>query len=93
MHDLGLRFEIVRNAVVNYGALFHQKNARTQLECRFDILLDQKDRHAGLINAVDLAPDLLDQPRHDALVRLIQDDQLGAHHKTARNREHLLLAA
>ena len=58
MHDLGLRFEIVRNAAVNYGTLFHQKNARAQLECRFDILLDQKDRHAGLINAMDLAPDL-----------------------------------
>src|SRR5262249_10305174 len=55
--------------------------------------LDQQDRDAGLIDAVDLAPDLRDEPRHDAFGRLVEDQELRPHHQTAGDGEHLLLAA
>ena len=47
----------------------------------------------ALVDAVDFAPDLRDQARHDPLGRLVENDQLGPHHQAARDREHLLLAA
>ena len=47
----------------------------------------------ALVDAVDLAPDLRNQARHDAFGRLVEDDQLRPHHQAARDREHLLLAA
>src|SRR6266446_9336927 len=92
VHDLGVRFEIARGATVDDGALFHQEYARAELERGFDVLLDQEDRHASLVDAMDYAPDLRNKPRHDAFGRLVQDDQLGPHHETARDCEHLLLA-
>src|SRR5450631_2170529 len=93
MHDLGVRFEITRGATVDDGAFFHQEYARAELERGFDVLLDQEDRHASLVDTMDFAPDLRNKPRHDAFGRLVQNDQLGAHHETARDGEHLLLAA
>src|SRR5713101_6703434 len=93
MHDLGLRSEILRSAAVDDDALFHQKNARAQLERGLYVLLHQKDRDPALVDTMNLAPDLRDEPRHDALRRLVQDDQPGPHHQAACDREHLLLAA
>ena len=47
----------------------------------------------ALVDAVNFAADLRDQPRHDAFGRLVQNDQLRPHHQAAGDREHLLLAA
>src|SRR5947209_4861310 len=93
MHDLGLRFEILRSAAIHNSALFHQEDARAQLERGRHVLLDQQDRDARLVDTMNLAPDLRDQPRHYALGRLVQDEQLGTHHQAACDRKHLLLAA
>src|SRR6266540_3942534 len=93
VHDLGMGFQVMRGTAVDDGAFLHQEHARAQPQRGLDVLLDQQDRHPGLIDAVYLAPDLRDQPRHDAFGRLVEDDHLGAHHQAARDGEHLLLAA
>src|SRR5262249_12354003 len=93
MDDFRLRLEIVRAARMDDRALFHQKHPRAQLERGVDVLLDEQDRDAGLVDAVDLPPNLRAEPRHDSLGRLVEDDQLGPHNQAARDREHLLLAA
>src|SRR5262249_14355548 len=92
MHDLGLGFEILRGAVIDDTAFLHQEDARAQLERSRYVLLHQQDRDAALVDAMNLAPDLRDEPRHDALGRLIENNELGAHHQAARDRKHLLLA-
>src|ERR1700690_2877198 len=93
MHDFGLTFEVMGSARMDDGALFHHKHVLAELEGRFDILFDQQDRYAALIDAVDFAPDMRYQPRHDALRWLVENDQPGAHHQASRYREHLLFAA
>src|SRR6476619_3982437 len=55
MHDFRLRFQFLRRTGTDDGALLHQENTRAQLECSFDVLLDQQDRHPRLVNAVDFA--------------------------------------
>ena len=42
---------------------------------------------------MDLASDVGHQLRHDALGRLVENDQLRLHHQAARDRQHLLLPA
>src|SRR4249919_2536802 len=93
MHDFGLTLEVMGSARINDGALFHHKHVLAELERRLDILFDQQDRNAALVDAVDLAPDVRNQPRHDAFRRLVENDEPWAHHQAARYREHLLLAA
>src|SRR5436309_2254534 len=65
VHDFGLGLELMGSTRMDDSAFFHEKHLRTELESCLDILLDQQDRHAALIDAMDLAPDLRDQPRHD----------------------------
>src|SRR6516165_5389546 len=93
MHDFRLGLEFVGCTRMYDGALLHQKHVRTELECGFDILLDQQDRHAFLIDAVNFAPDLRYQPRHDPFGRLVKNDKARAHHQAAADRQHLLLTA
>src|SRR5439155_3077063 len=64
-----------------------------QLQGGLDVLLHQQDRDAGLVDAMDLPADVGHQLRHDALGRLVENDQLRLHHQAARDREHLLLPA
>src|SRR5262245_61955128 len=87
MHDLRLRLEIVRLTAVDDGTLLHQEHARAQFQRGLDVLLDEEDGNAGLVDAVNLAPDLRDEARHDALGRLVEDDQLRPHHQAAGNGE------
>src|SRR6516165_6990718 len=93
MHDLGLQFEILRITAIDDAAFFHQEDARAQLERGFYILLDQQDRYAVLVDTMNLAPDLRDEARHNALGGLVEDDQPGPHHQAARDSKHLLLTA
>src|SRR5262245_64829739 len=58
MDDLGLGLQLMGGTVVDDGALLHEEHTRTQLQRGLDVLLDQQDRHAGLVDAVDLPPDL-----------------------------------
>src|SRR6516162_288901 len=92
MDDFRPRLELVRGSGIHDSSLFHQEHAWAQLERGLDVLLNQQDRDAGLVDAVNLAPDLRDQTRHDAFGRLVEDHELGPHHQAARDGEHLLLA-
>src|SRR5919197_4783664 len=56
LHDLRPGFQILGGTIVHDGALFHQEHARAQPQRGLDVLFDQQDGHAGLVDAVDLAP-------------------------------------
>src|SRR5437868_14222027 len=92
MHDVRLRFQLMRGPAVDDGPLLHEKHARAELERGIHVLLDEKDRNPALIDAMNLAPDLRDEPRHDAFRGLIKNNKLRLHHQAAGNGEHLLLA-
>src|SRR6185369_352021 len=51
MHDFSLRLQFLRRAGMDDGALLHQKHTWAELERRFNILLNQQDRHSGLVDA------------------------------------------
>ena len=78
---------------MNDGAFLHHEYARAELERGLDVLLDQQDRYAALVDAVNFTADLRNQTRHDAFGRFIKNDELWPHHQAAGNREHLLFAA
>src|SRR5437764_5855129 len=48
VNDFSLRLQFLGCAGMDDGALLHQKHTWAELECRFDILLDQQDRDPGL---------------------------------------------
>src|SRR6476469_3566177 len=73
MDDFRLRLELMRGSGIHDSSLFHQEHAWAQLERRLDVLLNQQDRDARLVDPVNLAPDLRHQTRHDALGRLVED--------------------
>src|SRR3546814_6907121 len=93
MDDLRLPADLVRGAVVDDGTLRHDDDAPAHAERRLDILLDQQDRDAGVVDLLDLAPDIGDEAGHDPLGRLVEDEQLWTHDEAAGDRQHLLFAA
>ncbi len=58
-----------------------------------EILLDQQDREALLLQRADRAADLLNDDRRKTLRRLVEQQQARAGAQDAPDREHLLLAA
>jgi hypothetical protein len=76
-----------------HHALFDEVDPPRRFERQRDILLDQQHRHPlGVQHRDDLA-DLRDHPRHQALGRLVEQDDLGLEHHRPGDGEHLLLAA
>ena len=67
------------------------RSARSQRP--FDVLLDQQQRRALVAQAAEQLAHLLDQHRHDALRRLVEQDHLRLGDHGAGDRQHLLLAA
>src|SRR5581483_5839726 len=78
---------------MNDGAFFHEEDTLAKLQRRLNILLDQQNGDTTLIDAMDLASNLGDKSRHDALGRFVENDELRPHHQAARDGEHLLLTA
>src|SRR2546429_438849 len=60
---------------------------------KLPVLLDEQDGHAVPLEDVDDLPDLRDHPRHEALGRLVQQDDARLQHHRAGDGEHLLLAS
>src|SRR5579864_4905071 len=58
-----------------------------------EVLLDQQDREALLLQRADRAADLLHDDRRKTLRRLVEQQQARAGAQDAPDREHLLLAA
>src|SRR6185369_6087074 len=58
-----------------------------------DVLLDQDDRGALGVEALDHAEHFLDDGGRQAQRGLVEHDELGLAHQAAADREHLLLAA
>src|SRR5512145_754235 len=58
-----------------------------------EILLDEQNGEAFLLELGDGAPDLIDDHRREALGRLVQQEQARAGAQDAADGEHLLLAA
>src|SRR5258705_13242707 len=68
-------------------------SALRDLERDGDVLLDEEDRHAALVEEADGAQDFLDHHGGEAERGLVEHDQLGGAHEAAADGEHLLLAA
>src|SRR5665213_3956818 len=49
MHDRGLRFQFLRSAGIDHGALFHKEHPRTELEGGLYVLFHQQDRNPALV--------------------------------------------
>src|SRR5690242_1973366 len=58
-----------------------------------EILLDEQDREAALLERADRAPDLLDDDRRQSFRRLVQQQEARARTQDAPDGEHLLLTA
>src|SRR3954468_1169156 len=63
------------------------------LERYGDVLLDQQDRHAALVQHMDGAQHFLHHERREAERGLVEHDELRRTHQAAADGEHLLLAA
>jgi hypothetical protein len=62
-------------------------------ECLEDVLLDEEDRHARVVDVLDDLEDVGDEDRGEAERRLVQHEEARLPHEPARDRGHLLLAA
>src|SRR5882672_5411638 len=67
--------------------------AARDLEREGDVLLDQEDGEAALVQDADGMQYLLHDQRREAERGLVEHDQLGVAHQAAADGEHLLLAA
>src|SRR2546427_8202998 len=64
-----------------------------EVEGELDVLLDQKNRLAFLLQAQEGAADLRDDQRCKSFGRLIHQQHARVSHQRAADREHLLLAS
>ncbi len=58
-----------------------------------DVLVDQQNRQAALLQPLQARPDLRPHERRQSLRGLVEDEQRGIRHEGASDRQHLLLAA
>ena len=81
------------DCMMAHRALLHEVDALARLQRQRHVLLDQQDGHALAMQHVDDLLDLADHARHQALGRLVEQDDLGLQHHGPADGEHLLLAA
>src|ERR1700760_4160845 len=68
------------------AAAVHDRNRLSQIAREFEILLDEQDRHIPACpQQLDYASNLLDDAWLNALGRLVQKQQAGAHHQRPGN--------
>src|SRR5438552_3433994 len=91
--DGGVGAQRRRGPVVADGALLHDVHAVRDVERERYVLLHEQDGHALLVKDIDDLADLRDHARHEALGRLVQQDDARLEHHRARDGEHLLLAS
>ena len=79
--------------MVLHRALLHDVAAARGVEGQGDVLLHEQDGHPILVKPVDDVADLAHHPGHEALRRLVEEDDPRVQHHGARDGQHLLLAA
>src|SRR5512135_1675398 len=77
-------FDVGGGASVPDGALLHDVDALARFQRQRHVLLDQEDRDALLVQHVDDIADLRHHPRHQALGRLVEQNDLRLQHHGAR---------
>ena len=75
------------------AAVLQHVGAVRDLERHRDVLLDQQDGEAALVEQADGVQHLLHHQRREAERGLVEHDELGRAHQAAADGEHLLLAA
>src|SRR5438128_407707 len=85
--------ELAARAAHDDAAVLEHVGALRDLERHGDVLLDQQDGEAALVEEVDGAQHLLHHQRGEAERGLVEHDELGRTHQAAADGEHLLLAA
>src|SRR5438132_8154697 len=93
VNDRLVRPELAGGTAVPDLALLHDVHARADLQGERHVLLDEENRQTVPAQHVDDLPDLGDHAWHQALRRLVEQDDLGLERHRTRDGEHLLLAA
>src|SRR5215470_5548347 len=85
--------EVVRSALVDDLSLAHHVDAIRDAQGQVIVLLDQQDRQALALEALEDAADLPHDDRRQSLGRLIQQEHPAIREERATERQHLLLPA
>src|SRR5258708_7404548 len=85
--------DLVRSPREANLALVHDVMAVADRKSGAQVLFDQQDGEAFLLETAQHPDDLLDDHRREPLGRLVEHQQRRIEHQRARNRQHLLLAA
>src|SRR5215475_2401368 len=85
--------ELGRGGVVADDALFHDVDAVGCLQRERDVLLDEQDGHAFLVQHVNDLANLGDHARHEPFGGLVEQDDARLQHHGPGDGQHLLLAA
>src|SRR5215470_1667968 len=85
--------ELGRRAGPDHAALLDDVMPVRDARERLEVLVDDEDRQARCLEALDCAVDLDAHERREPLGRLVEDEELRVGHERAADREHLLLAA
>src|SRR3989454_2298603 len=93
MLDVRTRPQLDRGAVPHHPPLLEDVVMIGQPGHGLDVLVDQQNRQAALLEALEAAPDLGPNERRQPLGGLVEDQQRGIRHEGATDGEHLLLAA
>ena len=88
-----VRFEVRIADHVHHAPVIHHVMPVSHSGRKPEILFDQQDREAPLLQLRDRASDLLDDHRRQALGRLVQQQQSRAGAQDTADREHLLFPA
>src|SRR5262245_43490443 len=85
--------ELRRRPLEDNDTLFHDVSTIAHAERNTRVLLDQQDRDAEAPELTNHVADVPDEHGRQPLRRLVHQDESGAGHHHASDREHLLLAA
>src|SRR5215469_17273213 len=84
--------QLGRQGVMADDALLEDIDPLAGLQGQRDVLLDEQHGDIVAVEHVDDSPDFAHHPRHQALGRLVEQNDFRLEHHRAGNRQHLLLA-
>src|SRR3989442_3267512 len=90
---VGAREQARPRALEHQAPVLEHVAPMRELERARHVLLDEHDRRAGVVDALERLEDELHRHRRETEARLVQQEQPRPRHEPAPDRAHLLLAA
>src|SRR2546422_4461606 len=84
------RPQLGRGAVPHHAPLLEHVVMIAEPRDGADVLVDQQNRQAALLQPLQARPDLRPHERRQSLRGLVEDEQRGIRHEGASDRQHLL---